>query len=257
MAASAVLVTRPAGQAGNLCAALEQRGLRAVHQPLLVLEGRAHLHGSERQVVQDLDQFQHVIFISSNAVRFSMPWLEDFWPQWPLGLHWYAVGEGTARSLRRHGIEALRPVSEMNSEGLLRLPTLRELHRQRVLLVKGEGGRELLRDTLQQRGATVEQLACYSRRPVTLPEGGLATLLHDQQIDLVMLSSGEGLANMLALLRPGETSKLSRVTLLVPSQRVADMARDAGWERVRVADNASDDAMLQALDQWRQHRGDE
>lgn len=256
MAASRILVTRPEGQASALCAALEARGLQAFHQPLIALEGLPEPRAEQRGMVQDLDLYQHVIFISGNAVRFALPWLEAFWPQWPTGVNWYAVGAGTARQLDTFGIEAQTPAQDMNSEGLLRLPALRDLHHQRALIVKGEGGRELLRDELQRRGARVDQLACYRRHPVHLPEGVMAARLADWHIDLVMLSSGEGLENLLALLSREETTKLGATTLLVPSRRVAALAQAAGFERVRVADNASDGAMLRALEQWQREAGE-
>ncbi|GAB3273734.1 uroporphyrinogen-III synthase [Parahaliea aestuarii] len=256
MGASGVLVTRPEGQAQALCTALQQRGLRVYHQPLIELQPLPDLEPTARQCVLDLDLYQHVIFISGNAVRFAMPWLERYWPQWPLGVNWYAVGSGTASQLRDCGIVAQLPGTEMNSEGLLQLPALRELGGQRALIVKGRGGREWLRDEMQRRGARVDQLACYRRLPVTLPAGAMAGRLAEWRIDVLLISSGEGLGNLLALLGAEESAQLWQTTFIVPSQRVAEQARAAGLERVRVAANASDGAMLDALDLWRQETGE-
>ncbi|WP_241263238.1 uroporphyrinogen-III synthase [Parahaliea mediterranea] len=239
-------------------AALEARGLQVFHQPLIELQPRAEPDPAQRAILQQLDLYQHVIFISTNAVHYGMAWLEDYWPQWPVGLHWYAVGSGTARALSAFGIQALVPERDMNSEGLLRLPPLRDLHGQRVLIVKGEGGRLVLRDETRRRGARVDQLACYRRAPVRLPAGEMAARLAEWRADLLLLSSGEGLDNLLALLSPEETSKLGqRATLLVPSRRVAQAAEAAGLGRVRVAENASDEAMLQAVERWLRDSGDD
>ncbi|MFV0279031.1 MAG: uroporphyrinogen-III synthase, partial [Parahaliea sp.] len=244
------------GQADDLLVALEQRGLRARQLPLLALGPLAALDPAGRAAVQELDSFGHVIFISTNAVRFALPWLEDFWPQWPLGLHWYAVGSGTARALAERGIDALQPGDDMNSEGLLRLPSLREVQGQRVLIVKGQGGRELLREELLRRGARASQLVCYRRQALHLPAGELATRLAAWQVEVIMISSGEGLTGLLALLGQAEMDKWGRTTLLVPSPRVAEQAMAAGFSRVRVAANASDGAMLAALAQWQRDSGD-
>jgi uroporphyrinogen-III synthase len=247
-----VLVTRPAGDAADaLCAAVRAVGFEAYSQPLLELQAFATLSAAHRQLLLDLDRYEHVIFISGNAVEFGMALVEDFWPQLPAGLHWYAVGDATAAKLERFGITAITPRSSMSSEGLLALPTLRQVRGQRVLIVKGEGGREALRQSLTERGANVDELPCYRRRLPPLPAGGLAAKIFDFAIDVILFSSGEGLANFLLLLSPSETSKLKSIGVIVPSARVAQMARDAGFDHIVTADNASDVAMLHALQQWR------
>lgn len=257
MVARGVLVTRPAGQGDALREGVARRGL-SVHQlPLLVLEPLPQLPAAGRARVLALDEFQHIIFISGNAVRFGMEVIENFWPQLPVGLDWYAVGDGTARALAAFGIQAQTPGADMTSEGLLALPGLRNCSGERVLLVKGEGGREALARELTARGARVETLACYRRVPPSLAPGEFAAAVSRWNIGLIMLSSGEGLANMLALLSPAETSKLQDVWLLLPSARVAETAAAAGFRHCLVAGNASDQAMLRALEEWVASSGDE
>lgn len=249
-----VLVTRPAGEAADaFCAALRSAGYTVFHQPLIELHGLPHPGPAQRQLLLDLDRYQHVIFISGNAVNFGMRWIEDFWPQLPQGLHWYAVGAATAAALQHFGIDAITPGKDMSSEGLLAIGSLRDVRGERVLLVKGEGGRDTLRHELIGRGAVVDELACYHRGVPQLPEGELAAKLIEWAIDVILVSSGEGLGNLPLLLSPAETTKFKAVGMIVPSARVATMARDAGFNHIVTADNASDMAMLGALQQW-QHR---
>jgi uroporphyrinogen-III synthase len=226
-------------------------------QPLLELSACAQLSPAQRQMLLDMDHFQHVIFISANAVRFGMALVDDYWPQLPLGINWYAVGAATAERLLQFQIHAITPGSNMSSEGLLALPYLRNVEGQRVLIIKGEGGRDALRTELSQRGALVDELACYRRRVPDVPEGVLAQQIAQWDIDVIMLSSGESLANLLLLLSPAETTKFKPVGLVVPSERVADMARQAGFEHIVTAANASDTAMLRALQEWRSRTGDQ
>ncbi|MEM1154539.1 MAG: uroporphyrinogen-III synthase [Pseudomonadota bacterium] len=244
---ASVLVTRPDGQEGSLFSAVAAMGHRVHHFALLRIEPLLQLTPAAKASVQDLERYRHVIFISSNAVRFGMDWIESYWPQLPGDLNWYAVGKSTARDLESYGIKAETPSSDMSSEGLLALPQLAEIHGQRVLIVKGVGGRQTLSQMLVARGAVVHELACYRREVPAQENGYLAQRLNAWDTDLVMITSGEGLRNMLSLLSPAETSKFSAVTLLVPSARVAEMARQSGFSRVIVAENASDEAMLQAL----------
>jgi len=251
-----VLVTRPAGQAVALCGAVEAAGYTAHSQPLLELRALDELPPAQRRLLLDLDVYQHVIFISGNAVQFGMACIEDFWPQLPLGLTWYAIGDATAGLLRDFGIEAVTPGGAMTSEALLAVPELQRVLDQRILIIKGEGGRATLREELARRGAKVDELACYRRSCPDLPAGELAARLREWRIDWVMISSGEGLANLQALLRWPETTKFRDMRVIVPSERIAHLARKAGFDQVVTAENASDVAMLHALEEWKPGSGE-
>lgn len=248
---TSVLVTRPAGDAAEaLCAALRAAGFRVFHQPLIELHGLSSPSHAQRQILLRLDTYQHVIFISSNAVAFGMRWVENFWPQLPEGLRWYAVGVATAAALGGFGIEASTPGTSMSTEGLLAMASLQDVRGERVLLVKGEGGRDTLRQQLIARGAAVDELACYRRGVPQLAEGELAARLDSWAIDVMLVSSGEGVGNLQLLLSPAESTKLKAVGMIVPSFRVATIAREAGFSHIITADNASDGAMIGALQQW-------
>lgn len=245
-----VLVTRPQGRAEELSARLVAAGYAVHCLPLLELRPLPELPRAQRQLVLELDRYQHIIFISGNAVHFGMSVIEDYWPQLPVGLCWYAIGDATARLLQDYGIEAITPGSSMTSEGLLAVSQLRAVAGQRVLIIKGEGGRGTLQEELAGRGATVDELACYRRVCPGYGPGEVAARLSQWDIGLVMITSGEGLANLLALISPQETTKFRYITLLVPSGRIAGLARQAGFDQVVIAENASDSAMLRALESW-------
>jgi len=245
--APAVLVTRPAGQADTLCHMLDAAGIRAVHQPLLEIAPLTQLSAPSRRALYALDRFDHIIFISTNAVRFGMDAIEAIWPQLPVGPHWYAVGAATARAVAAWSVRVTTAPGAMDSEALLALPALADVAGERVLLVKGEGGRDQLRTVLQARGAVVEELRCYQRRCPELAPGALAALLARENIALIALSSGEGLQNLLALLAVDELSKLFAGQLVVPGERLAAAARALGATAVAVADNATDAAMSAAI----------
>lgn len=251
-----MLVTRPAGQAAALCDLVSAAGYTAHSQPLLELEVLPELPPRQRQLLLDLDRYQHVIFVSTNAVRFGMDFIEGYWPQLPAGVTWYAIGEVTAGLLRDYGVAAVTPGSAMTSEGLLAVRQLQAVQDQRALIVKGEGGRATLGEELQRRGALVDELICYRRRCPDLPPGELAARLHEWRIELIMISSGEGLANLQILLSAQETTKFRDIGLIVPSGRIARQAIKAGFDQIVIAENASDVAMLHALEQWKPSSGE-
>jgi uroporphyrinogen-III synthase len=246
MQCNTVMVTRPEGQQQALMAALESAGFRAVHAPLIEIQPKEAPDAAQRRLLLDLCDFQHVIFVSSNAIRCGMSWIEDYWPQLPTGLNWYTVGDSSARLLGEFGVPVLVPTHSMNSEGLLALPQLAEVDQERVLVVKGEGGRSLLGDTLAQRGARVDELTVYRRAKPAYGEGEFAERLLSSACDLLLLSSGEGLHNMMLLLNGAALTRARRLTLVVPGARVAQLAAESGFENVLAADNATDAAMLAA-----------
>lgn len=252
-----VLVTRPEGIAADgLVEKVAAAGFGVCKQPLLALHGLDSLDSRVRQMAVDLDLYRHVIFISANAVGFGLPEFEKFWPQFPVGIVWYAIGSATASQLESVGIDAQTPSQSMDSEGLLDLDSLQNVTGQRVLIVKGIGGRDTIAQKLTARGALVDEFACYERRLPVLQKGELANKLAQQKVAVVLLSSGEGLANLQLLLSPTETSNFTHLCLIVPSQRVARMAREAGFETIVIAQNASDAAMLHALEAWKFSSGD-
>lgn len=252
-----VLVTRPAGQADGLTAMLRAAGWETQHLPLLQIEAIDPLPDPARQRLLDLDRYDHLVFVSANAARIGLDRIAERWPQWPLGQQYWAVGESTALVLQNAGLEVVRPDRDMSSEGLLALPGLADVDGQRVLIVRGEGGRQLIAETLRGRGASVDALCCYRRAPVAHAASELLASLEASPVDLIMISSGEGLELLSRLLRPREHTNLAAITVLVPSPRVAALARELGWQHAETAENASDPAMLAAARHWREARSGE
>ncbi|MFK8043369.1 uroporphyrinogen-III synthase [Congregibacter sp.] len=252
-----VLVTRPAGQADSLITALGDAGFTPLHMPMLQIDALDPLPGAQRQRVLDLDLYTHVIFVSANAARLGMAQIQDYWPQLPAGQTFWAVGESTAMCLQAEGLEVSRPEQDMSSEGLLAMPGLSDLRLQRVLIVKGEGGRRFLEEQLRARGATVDSLECYRRGYAAHDALECQKLVLGREPALILISSGEGLERLTGLLQPEEHTNLAVTTLLVPSERVAEQALILGWKNVKCADNASDSAMLAAATAWREaHLGE-
>lgn len=248
-----VLVTRPAGQADGLIDALREAGWQPRHLPLLYIEAIEPLDGVMRQRILDLDRYDHLIFVSANAARIGCERIEELWPQWPVGQRYWAVGRSTSQVLERAGLAADCPDGDMSSEGLLALPGLARVRDRRCLIVRGEGGRTKIADTLRGRGAVVDDLCCYRRRMVAHEAAELAAV-GEHCPDLILISSGEGIEQLSGLLKPREHTNLAGATLLVPSGRVAKVAEGLGWRDVQTVDNASDAAMLAAAEHWRRQR---
>ncbi|MCE3284127.1 MAG: uroporphyrinogen synthase [Steroidobacteraceae bacterium] len=240
-----IVVTRPAAQSGRFIELATQAGARCIAFPTLEVE-RLPLSEDTLGDAQRAD-WDWAIYTSTNAVEAAF----DALGRAPAARRAAAVGRATARALEQRGVGvSLRPETA-NSEGLLAAPELQTVTNARVLLVKGAGGRDLLRATLTARGARVFILEVYRRalaQPTDEARSTLhATLVHDLHV-VVAVTSADVLAALLQLVGADDAALLRTRTLLAPGARVVATARELGWTGPIVqAATAEDDAMLRAL----------
>ncbi len=237
-----VLVTRPAAQAAGLCHLIEQAGGRAIPFPTIEILPSAHPEPARGRLAEPWDL---LIFVSRNAVEQALPLLPA--TRLPSGPELAAVGAATAKALAEAGRPPdLVPSAGYDSESLLALPRLADMRGRRVLIVRGEGGRPLLGDTLAARGAEIAYAEVYRR---TLPRADTASLLTrwDRDVQLVTATSGEVLDNLCALLGEEGRGLLLATPLAVVSGRTASAAKALGFLRVEIAERATDEDLLAAL----------
>lgn len=239
-----ILVTRPAGQSRGLEQLIRAAGGVPVLFPTIEIKPPADA-ARLNELLARLDRFDLAIFVSPTAVARAWEYIAAA-RGWPENLKAAAVGQGSVLALAERGFhDVLAPAQQTGSEALLALPALREVAGKRVVIFRGEGGRELLGQTLAQRGATVEYAECYRRAK---PQADIAPLLrqHDKQkFAAIVLTSRESLANLRDML--GDAwPEFSLVPVFVPHARIAGAAREQGMETVHVAPDG-DAGMVQTM----------
>lgn len=238
-----IAVTRPPEQATKLTAAIHAAGGQIISFPLLDIEGLPDL-SAFHAAITPLQQFDWAVFISSNAVQHGMPLLKQ--AGLPSAMKFAAIGPTTAASLKTFGVSAvLTPMERFDSESLLALPALQQMQGQRVLIVRGLGGRELLADTLRQRGAAVVFGECYRRVNPQSNAQVLEAAHAAAQLHAIVITSTEALRFLLQL--AGDTDWLPRVPLFTNHARIAEQARESGLTALS-ADQPGDVAMLRLLE---------
>tara|TARA_R110001606_G_scaffold1937_17_gene7960 strand:- start:29455 stop:30156 length:702 start_codon:yes stop_codon:yes gene_type:complete len=229
---SRVLITRPDGQIEGLARRLRAAGHEPVMSPALLISPLP-LGDADRRRVLDLDLYHAVFFVSANAAAHGLAAIADLWPQWPVGVHWLAVGEATAAVLRDAGLTPQLPERGFNSEAVLALPCLADVNERSILICRGESGRDWLAARLRERGARVDVLPCYQRRanPAFAWPDGTGT---------VMVTSVEGWLAMAARVP-------ASARVIAAGERIAARVREAHPGPVVVAASAHDIDMVAAL----------
>ncbi|MCW8918166.1 MAG: uroporphyrinogen-III synthase [Gammaproteobacteria bacterium] len=244
-----ILVTRPAHQAAPLCRLIEAAGGEPLRLPALVI----HDNGDDpalRQRLAHLSDYQIAIFVSPNAVTFGLDAIRRSGGLLD-SLLLATVGKGSANALCQQSGRRpdLVPRESYDSEALLQLEPLQHVSGKRILIIRGSGGRELLAETLRQRGARVDYAEVYRRAPPPPP----ADTQWLKRTDIITLTSGEALGNLVTLTPQALRDTLYEKPLVVVSERAAQRARQLGFRReVLVTPLAGDAAIVATLIEWAQ-----
>ncbi|WP_397450539.1 uroporphyrinogen-III synthase [Pseudomonas sp. NA-150] len=248
-----LLLTRPQQESAALAATLADAGIFSNSLPLLDIEPLP-LSGEHQSMIYGLHLYRLVIVVSKPAARLGLERVDEIWPQPPITTQWFCVGAATAQILDDYGLNATYPQTGDDSEALLELQTFKDALTEpdvRVLIMRGEGGRELLAERLRELGASVDYLPLYRRNLPHYADGELPRRIEAERLNGLVVSSGQGFEH-LRLLAGEAWPDLARLPLFVPSSRVADMARAAGAQTVVDCRGASAMALLAALREFPQ-----
>lgn len=247
LAGRTIVVTRPQAQAAPLAQAIVLAGGEPLVFPLLEISPAADPQPLIAAASR-LADYALAVFISPNAVEHALPVLLAQ-QAWPPSLIPAAVGQGTVKVLAERGIPGcIAPTERFDSEALLDLPELAagRVRGKRVAIFRGDGGRELLADSLRERGATVDCITCYRRSG---PSAGVAPLVaawRAGRLAALTVSSSEGLRYLFDLLDEEGRAFLQKTPIFVPHARIAENARALGLSNI-ILTAAADAGLLAGL----------
>jgi len=244
-----VLVTRPEHQADELAAAIEEAGGEAIRFPVVDIDPQdsADVNGC----LEALPAADITIFISTNAVIYGLPYVDG--NETTIA----AIGPSTKTAIESAGRQVdIFPAQGFDSEQLLTEAGLQDVAGKNIRIIRGDGGRELLAETLRERGATVDYLPVYRRLTRVYSPNLLTGLEHrwrDGQVNCVIAMSVDSLDRLLEILPAGCRRLLDKTPLVTPSTRVLQTASDRIPEaKVSLAESPKTDDMVRALIACRQ-----
>ncbi len=227
-----VLVTRPEHQAQNLCDLINAQGGEAIAFPVISIKPML----VEDKAVSNCDM---IIFVSRNAVSY---FVDGSRKKFNESIQCVAIGAGTAKRMIECGLRVdIQAPSPAGSESLLAMPEFQDAVDKQIVIVRGQGGRELLADTLTARGASVQYVEVYQRQ---IPSPNNDNIEQAKQAGCSIVTSVAGLDNLCQLIK-GDTLKNKR--LIVISERIKQRALELGFQQIYVADDASDNAIVQKV----------
>ena len=245
-----LLLTRPAEDCAALAQTLAAQGVVSHCMPLLAIEALDETP-EQRSAFADLQRYCAVIVVSKPAARIGLQLLAQHGAPTP-DLPWFSVGAATAAVLAEQGLGVHFPDLGDDSEALLALPALQQAiaaPAPRVLILRGEGGREFLAESLRSQGVSVDYLPLYRRVLPQYAPGELSRQVRAERLNGLVVSSGQGFEHLLQL-AGDDWPALARLPLFVPSPRVAEQARAAGAQIVVDCRGASAAALQAALEQF-------
>ena len=249
LAGLGILVTRPAHQAQHLATLISKAGGTPILFPALEIVDLPDLQPLQ-MLIERLDDFHLAIFISPNAVNKAMN-LICARRKLPAKLAIAAIGRGSAKVLAQFGVApVITPEQSFNSEALLALPELDSVADQRIIIFRGDGGREWLGDELLRRGAHVEYAECYRRIKPQVDNGKLLYMWARNELHAITVTSSEVLRNLFDLVGKLGQQWLKKTPVFVPHERIALTARELGLEKVFVT-AIGDEGMVAAIMEWR------
>jgi len=244
LAGAGVIITRPTGQCEALASSVEAAGGHALILPAMSIEPTSAA-SDWPSGCPNINEYQLLVFISRNAVKYGAHYLSG------RDTEIAAVGPSTAKSLQAAGHPASVVSSQgFTSEALLDHPRLQDMRGKRVLIVRGVGGRDLLKQSMTARGARVDYLEVYCRTEADIPAGVLDQVrkeLDSGHIRFVTATSVQTLENTLQLLGAEARHLLGRSQLVSASDRVVQKAKELGIPTAEPASGPSDQDLLEHM----------
>jgi uroporphyrinogen-III synthase len=241
-----ILICRPPGQDRPLAEHLRALGAEIVAYAGMQITACEHSPATQDHLKR-LNEYQWAIFISANAVEFGLLAALKM-GAWPRETRCAAIGKASALKLEQAGLgPILRPETSDDSEGLLCSDAFQSLVNQRILIFRGQGGREVLAEGLRKNGASVDYAEVYKREAPTADPGELRGRIQSGQISAICAMSSETLHNVIEVFGLECFPGLCSTPWLVPHPKIAVAARQAGIQNVIESPGSDLQALSSAL----------
>jgi uroporphyrinogen-III synthase len=241
-----VLITRPLETSAPLIEKLLSLGIMVTHFPVITFKATTQQQAFH-QAIATLPHYHIAVFVSQAAVHFTLPHILATWPELP-SITFTAIGPSTKKALNDYGVLSVTIPENppFESETLLKMPTFQAVSDQKILIFRGNGGRDLLKNTLETRGAAVQYIEAYERIQPSPPSEATINAWRHAPFDAIVLSSLDCLKHLLCLIGP-DSAWLKECPTVIVGLRMFEVANKLGLKRLFIAKGADDASIVQVL----------
>ncbi|MBD1559330.1 uroporphyrinogen-III synthase [Vibrio sp. S9_S30] len=239
----AVLVTRPGQDGIELCEALQALHTDAIHHPLIQFQPSKNSDA----LLNQLHHADIIIAVSQHAVHFTHKILKEQKAKWPESVSYLAIGQKTAYKLGKVTQQKVHYPTTSDSEHFLQLPQLQNVSQLSIVILRGSGGRELIFESLSNKKARVVYAEVYQRHPIPFNPENSIQYWRSRNVDTLIVTSSEQLCYLEQSMSTTQKDWLHTLSLLVPSQRIAILAREQGYQTIVNTGSAANSDLLNAV----------
>ncbi|WP_104400929.1 uroporphyrinogen-III synthase [Vibrio penaeicida] len=239
----AVLVTRPGQDGIELCEAIQAQHTDAIHHPLIQFQSSDDI----QSLPSKLHNADIVIAVSQHAVHYTQKILKEQQTTWPESVSYLAIGQKTAYKLGKVTQQKVHYPTISDSEHFLQLPQLQNVSQLSIVILRGNSGRELIFESLSNKNASVEYAEVYQRHPIPFNSEDSIQYWRSRNVDTLILTSSEQLSYLEQSMSKIQKDWLHTLSLLVPSQRIAILARELGYQNIVNTGSAANSDLLNAV----------
>ena len=239
--APTILITRPDGQHESLVAGCKSLGFNVRHLPCLTITP----NDNTSELQQKIRLADIILFTSRNAVihahkQLPLPWVKKT-------VH--AIGATTAGTLSQLEQDTeFDPAPPFNSESYLH--QISSKPPQKLLIVKGAGGRDLIASELNSKGWEVQTVDVYRRNLPDFSPEDISNAFRTPYPQIISITSNETLENLVTMAKD-HWDLIKDLPLVVNSLRCQELANSLGFtQQALVANQAGDEGQLELFRQW-------
>ncbi|CAL4044098.1 uroporphyrinogen-III synthase [Buchnera aphidicola] len=243
-----ILITRPLPDGKKLVSMLNHLGIQAYYLSLITFSPGSQLAKLSNEI-NKLKNKDMIFSLSKQSIYYANNYLNKKNIRWPSHVKYYAIGPKTGHILHKYsGHTIIYPKKKYNTERLINMLNIKEIKNKTAIILQNKHGRTLLKETLKNCGVKVNSIECYQIMFNNIDIFKIGKELKNNNIKKLVITSGLILQRFYSIISISKKNRwLFNCKIFVASRRIAILAKELGWNNVKIVNGASNDKLLDIL----------